>query len=343
MKPSREIKRLLLPKETDSPIKLDSNYLSTGITLLDLGAYGKINCGLAKGNIYRIAGNSGAGKTFLGRTILAEAAKNKEFDDYELIYDDVERGALMDTCKFFGQRLVDRLIPPTKTKTKTPIYSKYLSDFYEKIKRKLQSGKKLIWILDSMDALNPEKETKMGDGKAKVNSQNLRKLIDPLHESGSILIMVSQAKPDMMSMFGGEIASGGTSLLFYSTLDIWLKKFKTMKMTYKGHKVTTGVIIRATIKKNRLSGKDRTIYFPFSPSYGIDDIGANIDYLTKWQHWEKEKNQILVPEFEFSGTREGLIAHTEEKQLQRELQTIVGKVWNEVETNCTIKRTPRYN
>ena len=125
-----------------------------------------------------------------------------------------------------------------------------------------------------MDALNSDAESKMTDGKAKTNSQNLRKLIDPLQSSGSILVLVSQAHVNMRSMFGGDTIAGGLALEYYPTLDIRLRKVKVLKTIYKGNKIPTGVIVAAMVKKNRMTGKDRIVYFPFHETYGIDDIGT---------------------------------------------------------------------
>jgi RecA/RadA recombinase len=320
------------------------DYLSSGVTLINLASYGTIDRGIVKGKVYRIAGRSSSGKTFLCRTILAEAARNKNFDGYELIYDDVERGALMDTEKFFGRGLVDRLVPPAWSKSKVPIFSRSTLDFYRRVRTKLEDGKKLIWVLDSLDSLCPDAESKMTDGKAKVNSQELRKLMEPLETTGSILILISQTRVDMRSMFPQDIAAGGNAPEFYSTLEIWLRKIKILTTTYKEKKCATGILVSAHIKKNRISGKDRKVTFPFSPDYGIDDVGANIDFIRFWKHWEQKKGiGIIAPEFEFQGTRNKLIKKIEEENSEQKLQIITEEVWNNVQKAITVERKPRYS
>jgi RecA/RadA recombinase len=329
-----------VPKEEEPK---DSDYLSTGVTLLNLATYGKTYGGLLKGNIYRYCGRSSSGKTFICRTILAEAAASKHFDGYDLIYDDVERGALMDTTKFFGQRLMDRLVPPAKSKSKAPIYSKTIGDFYRRINEKLKEGKRLIWIIDSLDSLVPDTDNnKMTDGKAKTNSQELRKLLQPLAATKSILVLVSQAHVDMKSMFGGDLAAGGRAPEFYSTTEVWLRKAKTLFTVHKGKKYPTGHIIRARVQKNRLSGLDRTVYFPFDPRYGIDDIGANIDFLVSSKYWNKESKQINAVEFDIIGSKLEVTQKIEKEGAEKELQVLTGKVWRSIEEACTVERKPRY-
>lgn len=329
---------------TVQQLESNSDFLSTGLTQLNLAITGSINRGLSKGKVYRIAGYTGACKTFLGRTILAEAAIDPNFDGYELIYDDVERGALMDTMKFFGQRLVDRLVPPARSKNKEPLYSRTIGDFYRRISAKLDAGKKIIWICDSMDALNSDAESKMTDGKAKTNSQNLRKLIDPLQSSGSILVLVSQAHVNMRSMFGGDTIAGGLALEYYPTLDIRLRKVKVLKTIYKGNKIPTGVIVAAMVKKNRMTGKDRIVYFPFHETYGIDDIGANVDFLIRNKHWPKKERLIEAEDIQIkSATRTRIIELVEAEHREQEVREIVGQVWAEIEEAITIERKPKYD
>ena len=321
-------------------------YLSTGLTLLNLATYGRLDGGLCKGHIYRIAGRSSAGKTFLARTILAEAVNNSAFDGYDLVYDDVERGALMDTEKFFGKKLVDRLVPPARSRSGEPLYSESISDFYQSLSERLRKGRKLIWVEDSMDSLNSavvdgkSKESKMGDGKAKVNAQELRKLIEPLQDTGSILILVSQAHDDLRSPLPVEIASGGHALEYYSTLDIWLRRIKSLKKSYRGQDYPVGTLIQARIKKNRLSGQDRVIHFPFYPEMGIDDVGSCVDFLATVHVWERHKSGVI--DGFISAPREELIAHIEEKHLLKSLRAKVVEAWREMQTALGTERRSRY-
>jgi RecA/RadA recombinase len=334
--------KLMTTKPAKTPKPADSDYLSTGVTLINLATYGKTHGGLLKGHIYRFAGRSSSGKTFICRTVLAEAAMNPAFDDYELIYDDVEDGALMDTEKFFGSRLVKRLVSPSRRKG-SPVYSKTIGDFYSRLNKRLDAGKKLIWVIDSLDSLSPDSANKMTDNKAKANSQEMRKLLQPLTETKSILILVSQVRANMGSPYGGDIVSGGMAPEFYATLEVILRKAKTLKTVYKKKKYVIGSIVSAKIKKNRISGREQVVFFPFSPDYGIDDIGANVDYLCQNQHWVKKEGVVQAEEFNFTGKRMKLIQFIEETGVQRELQVLVGKVWKEIRDATTVERRPRYS
>lgn len=336
------------------PEPADQDYLSTGVTLVNLATYGRIDGGLLKGKIYRLSGRSSSGKTFLGRTILAEAASNPSFDGYELVYDDVERGALMDTEKFFGRRLLDRLVPPARDKNREPLYSTQISEFYNRLQRRLDAGKRVVWVEDSLDSLRPDDgaETRMSDGKAKTNSQRLRELVDPLAATGSILVIVSQVRdnmnlppiPSMRASMPQDVISGGRAPEFYSTLDIILSKKAAIKAAYKDTDYVIGHHVGVRIRKNRLSGVDHMITFPFYRDYGIDDVGANVDFLVHVKHWNKDKGgTILADELDVVTTRTKLIRQIEEGNLQQQLREVVGVVWKEIQDAISPKRKPRYD
>lgn len=343
-------KKALTIKPLPEKVFQDSDFASFGLTLLNLATYGKTFGGVAKGTAMWLRGRASGGKTFLARNILCEASMNKEFQDYQLIYDDVEHGALMDTEKFWPP-LVRRLVPPAWTqnkitKAKRPYYSKDIGEFYKRLRAKLDSGKKFIWIEDSMDALNAVTTTKMSDNKAKANSQELRRLMDPLHESGSILILISQARANLNDMFGGDISAGGRALEHYPSCTVTLRKFKSLCRYHNDKKWPVGSLIQAHVEKNRISGFDSTIYFPIYFDYGIDDIGSCIDWLsTAAGYWEatEEGTSITAPEFNFEGKKWDLIRQIELKNQLRDLRTLTAKVWYDIRAKISVKRMPRYS
>jgi len=341
----------------------DKDFLSTGITLLNLATYNRVFGGMAKGFLYRLIGKSQTAKSFVSRMILAEAANNPEFDKYELIHDDIEKGVLMNDVKFFGTKLAARIRAPMYSKEgKKPIMSRTIMDMFDRMNKKLDAKKKFIWIVDSFDALQSMTTTKMGDGKAKIAADKLRGVIDDrLVESGSIIIFVHHAKTNMSQEFTWgpkpDVTTGGLSPEFYSTADIRLSKLSVIKKVIKGkkaadadedddskdRKIAIGNWIGAHVTKNRLSGMDRTIRFSLYPSVGIDDLGSCVDFLIANSHWEKQKGGIVQSEeFDFEGSPEKLIQHIEITNQERELRVLTGRVWQEIEQACSLQRKPRY-
>jgi RecA/RadA recombinase len=352
-----KIKDLL---KTEKPPMKDKKYLSTGSMLLNLACSGTIYGGFEVGTYNLFVGDSSSGKTFFALTCFAEACKDPYFKDYRIIYDNTERGARMDVKKFFGAKTYDRLEPPKINKNKEACYSETIEEFYYNMDNIINDGRPFIYVLDSMDSISSKdelskfEETKKafykgrevagsyGDGKAKKNSANLRRLIAPLDKMNSILIIINQTRDNMGFGFEKKTFSGGNALTFYSCLLLWSSIKKKIKKTVKGKPRQIGVICKLQIKKNRQSGRDRVVFVPIYYSVGIDEIGSCVDYLLEESHWSKKSNEILAKEFDFKGSREKLIHHIEKGELEKDLFEIVNDVWNEIEGECEVKRKQRY-
>jgi len=337
-------------------IKLtDTDFLSTGSTMLNLAITGHPKRGFAKGKFYFLVGDSASGKTFLSLTCLAEAAQNKQFKNYRFIYDNAEDGAMMDIEKFFGKKVHDQMKYPETG------YSTTIEEFYFNVDDAIKFGKPFIYILDSMDSLSSESEQEKfdatkkahrkgkdttgsyGDGKAKKNSGNLRRLLGPLGKSGSILLILNQTRDNLGFGFEKKTRSGGRALRFYATVEMWSSIQKKIKKTVKGKERQLGVKCKIQIKKNRITGRERSVLVPIYHSTGIDDIGSCVDFLIEEKHWPTQKGMIKAKEFEYKGKIEKFIQLAEEKEWEMDIADVVGEVWNEIEEACKIKRKPRYS
>lgn len=358
-----ELKEVL--RSTTSMSFKKSDLLSTGSTLLNLACSGRPSGGFLKGKYIFLVGDSTSGKTWLSLTCMAEASIAADFKDYVFVYDNVEDGALMDVQHYFGKKMAERLRPPSRDEKGEPVYSTTVESFYYHldtcIAKARKSGKPFIYVLDSQDSLSSAaaddkfqekkeafekgKETagSYGDGKAKVHSENIRRVLIGLRETGSILIVIGQTR-DNISGFGFEkkTRSGGKSLRFYATLEIWSAVKEKLKKRVAGKDRQVGILAECKVKKNRLTGKDRTVHIPIYQSLGIDDVGANIGYLLEEKHWSSTKGEISAPEFDFEGTEEELIKHVETNELQQDLADLVSEVWNKIESDCAVDRKNRY-
>src|SRR5690606_33915961 len=96
---------------------------------------------------------------------LAEACRNKHFDNYRLIHDDVEGGALMNIRRFFGKALEERLEPPSRDEQGDPIYSSSVEQFYYLLDDAFKMGQPFVYVLDSMDSLTSDAEEEKFDKK----------------------------------------------------------------------------------------------------------------------------------------------------------------------------------
>jgi len=332
-----------------------NDLLSSGSTLLNLACSGLRAGAFMKGGYYYFVGDSTSGKTFICLTLLAEAAKREDFDGYDFIYDGTtENGALMDIKQFFGSKVAKRLIVEN---------SQTIDEMYYNLDERLNKDKPFIQIVDSMDGLDTEedietfkkqksafKRGKEGPGtygmsKAKKNSQTLRKMLTRLKKSGSILIIVGQTrdKPDSMGYGDKRTYAGGRALKFYAQLELWSSVKQHITRTVNGKTRELGIISKVQVKKNRLTGRDRTVYIPIYHSFGIDDVGSCVDYLIAEGHWKGTQNKGTAPEFDFkNGKKSLLIRQIESNGEERELQALVRKVYHEIEDQCKVKRKARY-
>lgn len=369
---TESIKRQMLKKgeKLDPPIPAN-RLLSTGSTLLNLACSGRTVGGFAKGKYYFLVGDSTSGKTFLALTCFAEATRNKNFADHRLIFDNAEDGALMDFERFFGPEVARRVEPPGRDKEGNPVYSETVEQFdffLDDAKKEARKGRPFIYVLDSMDAIESDPEIKKfeaaktayktgkkapgdyGMQKAKANSQLMRRCIKAVRPD-SIVIVISQTRdnvapagtpPHLLKFQEKKTRGGGRALKFYATLEMWSSVAGTVKKTVRERNMKVGVISQVQVKKNRITGNDRTVKIPILNSYGMDDIGSCIDYLLEWNHWKKGKGGINAEEFDFKGNREKVIRHIESIDGERELRKIVGRVWNEVEEELKSKRKAKY-
>lgn len=361
---SKEIEEALTrkaPKRT-APVP-DADLLKTGATVLDLAISGRRKGGFCKGKYFWIVGDSSSGKTFLTLTCLAEASINKFFDEYRFIFDNAEDGALMEVARYFGKRLAARLEPPAGDKKK-PVFSETIEDFYYNLDDALEGDKPFIYVLDSMDSLGSkyadkkfqEKKTEArggkkaqgdyGDGKAKFNSTRIRSVVSKLRKTGSILIILSQTRDNIDAGMYGEqqTSAGGRALKFYSTVQLWSSVGEKIKKTVNDRQITVGVYCRVKTRKNRITGKERTVEFPIYYDVGIDDIGGMVDWLTYWKIWSVKVGMIDASEA-WDGVvkrRDDLIKWIEENDMRQDLEEVVEAAWAMIESKLEVKRKSKY-
>lgn len=339
--------------------------LSTGSTLLNLACTDHPDKGFIKGGYYYLVGDSISGKTWLSLTCFAEACRNPALDGYRLIFDDVEGGALMDIRRYFGKAVAERMEPP-RVKEGEPVFSSTVESFYLHITRALESGRPFIYVLDSQDALTSTASVELfekqraalekgtddlaksyGDGKAKYHSEHLRRVLAGIRDTGSILIIIGQTRENLGFGFETKTRAGGRALRFYANLEIWTSVAGKVTKVVRGKERTLGVRTLVEIKKNRITGKigkDRSVIIPIHYDLGIDDVGSCVDYLLSEKHWQgtEGKRAFQAPEFHFEGTRENLIRHIEENNLEEKLRRTVASVWSKVEEETRVERKRRY-
>lgn len=336
--------------------------ISSGSTLLNLACSDSIHVAFLKGGYYYLVGDSQSGKTWLSQSCFAEANMNEAFKDYDLIFDDVEGGALMDIEHYFGKATAARISPPRMEKGQ-PVMSDTVEDFYYNLFDVIDRGRPFIYVLDSQDALTSSASNKKfrkqkaaaendkeaagsyGDGKAKYHSEHLRLALSGIRKLNSILIIIGQTRDNIGFGFEKKTRAGGRSLKFYANLEIWTSVFGKLKRKVRGRDRTIGMKCLAEVKKNRITGKvgkDRQAIIPIYFGTGIDDVGSCVDFLTTEKHWKKSQGVITAPEVGITGGRNEVITHIEETNQELTLRKLTGQVWRQIEAECIVERKKRY-
>jgi len=342
--------------------------LGTGSTMLNLALSGKAHGGFPAGSLIYFVGDSSSGKTFFTLTCFAEAKNSPAFENYRLIFDNVENGALMDFEAFFGKKVAATIEPPNYRDDGSSKNSYLIEEMYANLDRILdESAKKkvpVIYVVDSLDALTSrqaevkadetikavEKGTALpksfGDGKAKYHSENLRRIVDKIERSQSIVIFISQTRDNVDGgMFEAQqIHAGGRALKFYASAQIWTSA-TDIKEEIKGKDRQIGIRVNLKVKKNRVSGKNWAVTVPLYWSYGIDDLGSCINFLLEEKVFEKVGNKVRVdldeedPDVMYS---KDILKYVEANNLEDKVRERVQRAWDEIEAACRVDRKKRY-
>lgn len=264
-------------------------YFRTGCSLVDMVVGGaKDVFGFPAGKIINIVGDKSTGKTFLCNEIIA-SNHYKYGDKFKWMYDDCEAGYSFDTESMYGFNIVT---PESNQSTKVEDAYYHIAKFIENL-RDDEFG---VYVLDSLDALTSDeadslaeerikaydsgKEFEKGSykmGKAKYLSQEFfPQLCRKLENKNVLLIIVSQIR-DNMDMFSFERHSraGGKALDFYCSHIVWLAT--AQKVLKKDTPI--GGAVKLKLTKGKVPRPFRDCFYSFYFSYGIDDVGSNIDYL----------------------------------------------------------------
>lgn len=321
--------------------------ISSGSMLLNLACSDNIFGAYQLGRMVNVVGDSSSGKTILCLSMLADTCYDSRFNDYRMIYDDVEAALSMDLEYLFGSELPNRL------EANEP--SNNIQEWYGKVLRLIKDKEHFIYVLDSFDALTSLEEQeragkyaedKMESGsykmeKQKFSSEMFRVIARDIERTKSLLCIVSQTRDNIGygAMFNPKTRSGGNALKFYSSHEIWLSKGSA----YKAKERIIGIDCKASVKKNKFTGKIRNVDFPIYYDYGIDNVGSCVDFLLEEGVWKKGQKKIEVPEFEFEGTRDALVKLVDSSDEKMKLVfDLVQNTWVEVEESIRLNRRRRY-
>lgn len=354
-----------------------ADFVSSGSTLLNLALTNHPDCGWKLGRMANVIGDSGAGKTVLCMTSIAETCNNDDKSDVNTKFDDGENAFEFNVRKMFGKATEERLDmidPPSDN----------IEQFSDNLADAIKEGEPFIYVLDSFDSLGCEDDTKhieqerlirqgkskakskgsYGTAKPKLASQLLREECGNLSDSRGALLIISQTRDNLNAFsFEKKTRSGGKALKFYATHEVWVIYTGAIKKNNR----TIGAETEIKVRKNKITGKKRSVKLYIFDDYGVDDIGSCVDFLLEEKWWtpagkdktlakkkvarkDEDENSTkgkLIDTKDDLGdyppmSRDKLIATIEEDGLQDELKAAVAYCWWDIEKSLKPKRKAKY-
>ncbi|MFA5048714.1 MAG: hypothetical protein WC516_06840 [Patescibacteria group bacterium] len=240
--------------------------------------------------ILNIVGDTGTAKSFLACEIVA-ANYHKYGKKFKWMYDPAEGKIKIDTLSLYGVDIV-------KKKEDGGVRSKTVEDFhynYHNFLESLEDDECGIYVLDSLDGINSdaararmEKKMRLMDKGKKLDKgtfaletpkylsqEFFKNITSDTEDKGCLLIIISQTRDAINAMFKTQCRAGGKALDFYANYIMWLASMhKIVK-----NELEIGRVIKAKMTKTRTSRPSRKCMFPVMYEIGVDNIGANVDFL----------------------------------------------------------------
>ncbi len=258
---------------------------STGSLTLDINLHVPIYCG----SIVEIYSNSGAGKTTLVLSILAEAVKRGK------------RGLFLNQERRLQATLLESFPILREPGALELITAPTGEDALRLAELWLNQYPGAVVGIDSVDALLPEQTDKKELGATdvgtlpKLMSQGCRKLQAAAAKTGGTIIFINQLRSKIGVIFGNpDTTSGGRALPYYASQRIELMditndtRIKDEEGNIIGHRV------RFKIIKNSIAPPNVRGSFPLIYGKGIDKATELCDLAIDLGLLQKDGNRVLV-------------------------------------------------
>lgn len=226
--------------------------------------------GLPRGRVVELYGPESSGKTTIALSTAAQVQKAGG----AVLFIDAENAL----GPAWAQKLGVDLDP-----LKFPIIQENCAELvFDTIEKAVDQNVFDLIIVDSVTSLCPRQEIEgtMDDQtiglQARIISKGMRKLVNKVGHSRTIVIFVNQIREKVGVMFGNpETTSGGRALKFYSS--IRMRVTKSSKEILGEDKSKVGHEIQVKIEKNKVAPPYREAHMTLLYNEGLDSIGEIFD------------------------------------------------------------------
>jgi recombination protein RecA len=248
------------PNNVKMWIPTGSRWLDSIIAKPDIS--GTKRAGIPMGKIVEIAGLESAGKSYMALQI----AKNAQEMGIDVVYFDSESALDASFCTRIGVDL-DKLVY---------VHGTYVEELFETMEQLLGAAEgPMLFIWDSYAMTPCKAEVEGGFNpnqniavKARVSSLAMSKILTPLANQGSTLLVINQLKTNIdpsnpsAMLSTPYVTPGGKALNFAYSLRIWLTRRKAKKWFIENeHGDRIGSDVKASLEKNRFGCERRECHF----------------------------------------------------------------------------------
>lgn len=354
-------------------------WFSTGSIPLNLAFSQKgIDGGVPRGRITNIVGDGSSGKTIITLETCFRAwmdsPKSKIFPETKKItihYNNPEEVMDFDLNAMYGDKFKSSIIWKN-----IPVVEAWGRDVAKVLKNK-GKDEGIIYVLDSLDAVkakkifekfnkdaNKEINIDIGSGgggkeKKEKGSYDLEKqkyltreffpnICELMGDVDFTLIIISQTKDKIGTLFPEKTRSGGSALNFYTHLVPWFSESSIIKKVVEGQNFTKGIISKCRVKRSKVGKSYRESETVIIYDYGVDNIGSCLNYLigdSNSYTVDKITEEIgidssLLPEKKIN--RSNLLKIIEDNDLEEMLSNKVEEVWLRREDKLDDNRKPKF-
>ena len=269
---------------------MNEETFSTGCDLLDLVVGGGERHGYPAGRIINLVGDRSSGKTFLACELIA-AAFHQWGERFRWVYDDAESGFTFNTERLYGFHIMP---VEEEKRTKSRRVEAFSCNFREFL-NSLGPKELGVYTLDTLDGLSSkqihdiakkrfenfkegkdmEKGSYQMEAPKFLSQEFFKETTAEAEEKKALLVIISQVRDKIDSMFNEQTRSGGRAMDFYAHTCLWLST--AQKIVRKGRVV--GVVVKAYTKKSKTPRPFRSCFFTLLFDYGLDNVGTNVDFL----------------------------------------------------------------